>query len=254
MAANKLSYFPFYAADYLSDPAVLDMDADAEGCYVRLLANMWVSSTPGVVQRRHIIQMGAVFRVAADRQKEVIRQLSAAFDVAGEKWTQRRMVVEYKRAARLKGAQRKAANNTNAGKSADSNNVARSPSRSPSRSPGVEVEVEVEVEEKKKSASRLSPRNTNGNHAASESVNGFVKAAPKEIRSELDKLACWLVETGTDHPASVIAVLENYIQRRPEKPKAYYALSGPTRDAVIVSAAADRAEREHARLKRMGAA
>lgn len=38
-----LPYFPFYPADWLSDPDVTALSLEEQGAYIRLLANMWMS-------------------------------------------------------------------------------------------------------------------------------------------------------------------------------------------------------------------
>jgi len=79
-------------------------------------------------------------------------------------------------------------------------------------------------------------------------VAKWIGQFPREA-SDLRQLAGFLVSTGTEHPPSVIAVLEHYRNKRPKNPRAYYSQTKNHRDAIILRAAADRAEREHERQK-----
>jgi hypothetical protein len=140
MSANPLRFFPFHVEDYLSDPSVQAMDADAEGLYIRLLAESWRSPTPGripvgLVDRmsgsyRLAEQYRVVFRhddtapdprmlspeeIASRRLDEVADQLKAAFyvdEVAGV-WVQKRMVLEYERIVGRREARQRGAEETN---------------------------------------------------------------------------------------------------------------------------------------------
>ena len=151
MGSNKLPYFPFHAQDWLSDPVVAGMSAEAEGCYIRLLARSWLSETPGRVPAGLAPEFGGMHRVPDkdERPYRVLEAVRAAFDTKSEKgvWIQRRMVREYERLAKNYDARVAGALKTLGMRAQPS----RSPSRLPSRSPGVEVEVEVdrEVEESK---------------------------------------------------------------------------------------------------------
>lgn len=48
MARPRTPYFPFYADEYLNDPAVQSLDCIEEGCFIRLLANLWLAPVRGV--------------------------------------------------------------------------------------------------------------------------------------------------------------------------------------------------------------
>jgi uncharacterized protein YdaU (DUF1376 family) len=162
MPANRLPYFPFHVDDYLNDDAVMRMDADAEGCFIRLLARSWKTSTPGVIAKRLIHEMASMHRITDSmapmicemeyaigedgpgrwRRDQILDQMSEAFDIQetdeGEVWIQRRMVAEYHKLTSGLQARQRGAEKTNA---------RRSSSRSPRRSPTEEVEVEGEQEE-----------------------------------------------------------------------------------------------------------
>ena len=110
MAANPLPYFPFYVDDYLTDPAVLAMGADSEGCYIRLLARSWKSETPGVIDEALVPEMCALYRVPEVVRPTVLGQLAAAFDRDIEgRWVQRRMVAEHRLAMAASARSRRAA-------------------------------------------------------------------------------------------------------------------------------------------------
>jgi len=146
----------------LNDPVVAGMTAEAEGCYIRLLARSWLSETPGRVPEKLASEFGGMHRIPSkdDRPCLVWESVRAAFDVSSEKgvWIQRRMVREYERLANNYTARVAGALKT-LGKRAQ---PSRSPSRSSSRSPGVEVEVDGEVEESKSTPSSLCSVSENG--------------------------------------------------------------------------------------------
>ena len=175
MSSNRLPYFPFDVGDYLNDPAVLGMSADTEGLYIRLLARMWQSATPGRVAVGIIHELTSASRLAEQyrilyrektweppiqgdapvlpeeigrqREEEVIEELAAAFDTSSEPgiWVQKRMVIEWKRALTMAAARRKGADLTN--KSRNNMHAERTPSE---RLAVGNREVEGEREEEKK--------------------------------------------------------------------------------------------------------
>ena len=123
-AANDLPYFPFHVDDYLNDPAVLAMDADAEGCYLRLLFRSWRSPTPGRICDRLIYMLADGWRLEAqyraalsdgsdaaghERWGHVVDQIEAAFDTKSTPgfWIQKRMMIEYLRAVGMVNARRR---------------------------------------------------------------------------------------------------------------------------------------------------
>jgi uncharacterized protein YdaU (DUF1376 family) len=162
MGSNKLPYFPFHAQDWLNDPVVAGMSAEAEGCYIRLLARSWLSETPGRVPAALAPEFGGMHRVPDkdDRPYLMFESVRSAFDTVSEKgvWIQRRMVREYERLAKNYDARVAGALKTLEKRAQPS----RLPSRSPSRSPGVEVEVDREVEESKSNPSSLRSVAVNG--------------------------------------------------------------------------------------------
>jgi len=173
MGRNKLPYFPFDAGDYLNDPAVMLMDADAEGCYIRCLARSWQTSTPGRINAELLPEYCGFHRlsdqyrvmwrkdwatgevspeeIGRERIDEIIPQLARAFDTVSEPgWlVQKRMVLEHKRLTRRLEARQGGAAKTN-----EQRALVRSPNgnravivRRPTEE--VDVEVEKEVEESK---------------------------------------------------------------------------------------------------------
>lgn len=113
MAVNRLPYFPLDVDDYLNDSAVMAMDADAEGCYIRLLCRSWRSQAPGRIPDRLVPEMAGMHRLEPDRVALVEAQLEAAFDLSSEPgfWIQRRMVIEYRRASTLTRARERGGRN-----------------------------------------------------------------------------------------------------------------------------------------------
>lgn len=116
MRTSRLPYFRFYVWDYLNDPVVLCMDADAEGCYVQLLARAWDLPEPGVIPEGMVARLARLERITDElapdagieacpswdgdghrRQLVVLDQLRAAFDTESRPgyWIQRRMVQEH---------------------------------------------------------------------------------------------------------------------------------------------------------------
>lgn len=184
MPPNRLPYFPFYVDDYLNDPAVLSMDADAEGCYCRLLFRSWRSNTPGIIFRGHMYEMAGFWRLAdqyrllwdpkrwvqreygpdmpsvdemaTERLGEVVAQIEACFTMASDGFmTQKRMVAEYDKLRAKANAQSRAAVTTNKNKAIQQR--ARRAAKRALTAPltGVEVEVEVKKEKEKDSDSLL---------------------------------------------------------------------------------------------------
>jgi len=142
MARNRLPYMQFDVDDYLQDEAVMGMDADAEGLYIRLLCRSWKSSTPGVIPMRLLSVMCEEHRVTeqyrvlwsdeysklngdalpevgpeiiADVRMEQVRlQLMSAFDTTSRPdfWIQKRMVADFRRLNAIYEAQKKGGEQT----------------------------------------------------------------------------------------------------------------------------------------------
>lgn len=154
-SVNGLPYFPLYVDDYLNDPAVLAMDADAEGCYIHLIAKSWRSPTPGKIPCDLIHGMGRLWRLEPERIAAVMDQLGRAFDTTSKAgyWVQKRMVVELRRAENLAGGRRRGADVTNRRRWTS---VAERPSsdtlsdRSAVGNRDVDVEVDVDSEEEQR--------------------------------------------------------------------------------------------------------
>lgn len=162
MPVNRLPYFPFHVDDYLNDSVVVAMNADAEGCYVRLLLRSWRSPTPGRIPVRLLREMCGAHRLAeqyrvvpdtklqlpelgAARFGEVLLQMAKAFDTESEPdtWIQKRMVEEFRHATRQGEARKKGAAVTNEKRWGK---VAK-PSPSVRSAVGIlDLEVEVEVD------------------------------------------------------------------------------------------------------------
>jgi uncharacterized protein YdaU (DUF1376 family) len=98
MPPNRLPYFRFDVQSYLTDPAVLSMSAEAEGCYIRLLCRSWQSDTPGRVPIEIAEELAGVHRVDVDKRPRVMLEVARAFTMDGEVWVQKRMVAEFRRA------------------------------------------------------------------------------------------------------------------------------------------------------------
>jgi len=173
MGRNLLPYMQFDVDDYLQDEAVMGMDADTEGLYIRLLCRSWKSATPGVIPERlfgvmceehriteqYRVLWGDKFReldetmleigpeMIADLRLESIKdQMRPAFDTVSSPgfWVQKRMMADFKRLSAIYEAKRRGGEQTRNRKQ-----VARSPEailEDTSRTPGEEVEVEVEKE------------------------------------------------------------------------------------------------------------
>jgi uncharacterized protein YdaU (DUF1376 family) len=202
MGRNLLPYMQFDVDDYLQDEAVMGMDADTEGLYIRLLCRSWKSATPGVIPERlfgvmceehriteqYRVLWGDKFReldetmleigpeMIADLRLESIKdQMRPAFDTVSRPgfWVQKRMMADFKRLSAIYEAKRRGGEQTRNRKQ-----VARSPEailEDTSRTPGEEVEVEVEkeVEESKSKDLATDVAETGG------SLNG--KADPEDL-------------------------------------------------------------------------
>lgn len=172
MGANRLRYFPFDVGDYLSDPAVLAMGADSEGCFIRLLARSWQSGTPGVVPKHLVHEMAGLYRVGEDDYVRVLEQLEGAFEVGETHWTQKRMVAEHEKLSASLRSRQAGAKATNDARLNGHRNGERTVTATVSaRSPAEEVEVDLEVEESK--STHLSP-------------NGDVKRSKRVKRPKYD--------------------------------------------------------------------
>jgi uncharacterized protein YdaU (DUF1376 family) len=173
MGSNRLPYFPFYADDYLNDHAVMGMDADAEGCYIRLLARSWCNTTPGVIPAKLVPEMAGLHRITDElapemhieacagwdgngyrRRLQIMEQMAECFDLASRPgfWIQRRMVREHQKLTSSLEARRRGAQTTNSQRPL----TVTVNERSPARIPTEEVEVDLEVEEEKKESTHLS--------------------------------------------------------------------------------------------------
>ena len=178
---NRLPYFPFDVGAYLNDPAVLAMSADTEGLYVRLLARMWQSGTPGRVNPDLIHEMAGVWRLAEQyrvlyrkqeigweapeatpeeigrlREDEIFKELAMAFDSTSEPgiWVQKRMVIEWKRALTMSAARRKGGRLTQKHRK----NIQAELEPTSSLAPGNrEVDVEVDLRKDLSPTLRVSP-------------------------------------------------------------------------------------------------
>ena len=122
MPRNGLPYFPLDVDDYLEDEAVVAMSAEAEGCYIRLLCRSWKSKTPGVINAAIVGELCGIHRVPEIDRERVLSEVSRAFVVDDARWTQRRMMIEFRRAEDIYDARKRGARKTNAGK-----DIARSP-------------------------------------------------------------------------------------------------------------------------------
>jgi uncharacterized protein YdaU (DUF1376 family) len=179
MGANRLRYFPFHVDDYLNDPAVMAMDADAEGCFIRLLARSWQTGTPGVIQERFVSEMAGLHRITdsiapevrgmefalgedgpgAWRRREVLEQIAGAFYTEDGVWTQKRMVAEYEKLVSSLEGRRAGAEKTNKIRGL---NGYRDGQRAVTvavsgRSPTEEVEVDLEKKEEESRTSCPEP-------------------------------------------------------------------------------------------------
>lgn len=188
MGSNKLPYFPFYADDYLNDHAVMAMDADTEGCYIRLLARSWCNSTPGMIPEPLVNEMCGLHRVDQDRWGLVFKQLSAAFDLDSRpgNWVQRRMVAEYRNLTERLKARKRGADMTNAAKELTRSAYAqRALSVTVSgRRPAEEVEVEVEESKSKHllaDARRPRPAKRKSDPTEPPGFVRFYSAYPKKV-------------------------------------------------------------------------
>lgn len=206
MAANRLPYFPFNVDDYLVDDAVQAMDADAEGCYIRVLCKSWKSATPGRVHESMVYKMAEASRLAeqyriwwdesrvptrtppeseitaelvgAERWKDVIGQIQAAFDTTSEPgwWIQKRMVAEARRAKNLVKAQKQGGRN-----SWEARKVAKVPQsdlEATSRVVRSNREVEVEGDEDKNLSVPISETSAGVAPATRTGTDGSRKRAP----------------------------------------------------------------------------
>jgi len=174
LARNRLPYMQFDVDDYLQDEAVMGMDADTEGLYIRLLCRSWKSSTPGVIPMRLLSVMCEEHRVTeqyrilwsdeyaklngdalpevgpemiADVRMEQVRtQLMAAFDTSSRPdfWIQKRMVADFRRLNAIYEAQKKGGEQTRFRQP-----LPRSPEgdqQDTSSLPREEVDVEVDLD------------------------------------------------------------------------------------------------------------
>jgi len=226
MSANRLPYFPFDVAAYLNDPAVLGMSADTEGIYVRLLARMWQSATPGRVFPDLIHELASVSRlseqyrvlyrrddwdhpevygnmplsceeIGIEREKEVIEELREAFDTTSEPgvWIQKRMLIEWKRALQLTAARQKGAELTN--KSRNHLRAERTPSeRLAVANREVEVDLEGERKEEKKESKALRSRARKDPHP--KPTEPAPESGPEGIVNGIPRGPSWAWDPGED--------------------------------------------------------
>jgi len=85
MGSNRLPYFPFYADDYLNDHGVMAMDADAEGCYIRLLARSWCNTTPGIIPVKLVPEMAGLHRITDELAPEMFIEACPGWDGNGHR-------------------------------------------------------------------------------------------------------------------------------------------------------------------------
>ena len=255
MGANRLPHFRFYPQDYLGDMAVAAMSAEAEGCYIRMLARSWMTESPGVVPEAAVPDMASLHRVDVDRRPRVLAELAAAFYVSEGIWVQKRMVAEHKWSKNMVRIAERAGR-----KSASMRKMSTDVQR-PFQRPSNHREVEVEVDRDKENQT---PKPTDATRAKPEPEpdlpdwlpeaswkqwvghrRGFGKSAPwtpGAARASVRRLQA-LREQGHD-PASVIeeSILRGWRGLFPPRPA-----SDPGRPAPEL----DRTASLNAMLERM---
>lgn len=195
MPANPLHWFPFNADDYLTDPAVLMMSAEAEGCYIRLLMRSWRSPTPGMIPLSLIPEMSAVYRVPESERSRVLSEMVRAFEESSTGWVQKRMVAEHADASRIHDAQSR-------GGKTRSRSAGRSP-RGHFQDTSSYARVGVGVDSTETEEAEDSEPSTNGKGKAEETVRSpkdewleaftedFYSGYPRKVKPD-DARKAWL--------------------------------------------------------------
>lgn len=88
-------YFPFYPADFASDPNVEAMTTEAVGAYILLLCKSWSQEPPGSIPNNDVI-LARWARLDDDRWDRCKPEVLAAFELrTDERFHQKRLRLEF---------------------------------------------------------------------------------------------------------------------------------------------------------------
>jgi uncharacterized protein YdaU (DUF1376 family) len=195
--ANELPYFNFYPNDFLTSENVTEMDAEQVGVYIMLLAQSWISKTPGYIpgDEARVAKWG---RISVERWREISAGVLSAFVKQPDgSYLQPRLRLEYEKSTALHEARRRG------GAATASKSHRPQPATPPARTPP------------KRPASKLTWSEADGWSQIPEPARkAWASAYPGvDIDNELAKAHAWLLNNTTRRPKNHSQFFNNWLTR-----------------------------------------
>src|SRR5215471_17074959 len=105
--SGKLPWFPFYPADFITDPKVMAMSLEEVGVYFCLLFIAWNEEPPGTLPDCDET-IARFIRESLDTWLKMKPRVTAAFKLVDGRWHQKRMMAEALKIQEITCARRRA--------------------------------------------------------------------------------------------------------------------------------------------------